>query len=65
MGLPKPCSSLDGHRCKGFSPEKDNEPPGLCRNDPGYPKLVVDVMRSVTRYLRQNPSKWDLGPHSK
>jgi hypothetical protein len=60
-----PYSSLDGPRFKGFSPEKGNEPPGLCRNDPGYPESVVEGLRSVTRYLRRILSEWDPWPHSK
>jgi hypothetical protein len=50
---------------KGFSSEKGNEPPGLYRNDLGYPELVVEGMRSITRHLRQILSERDLGPHSK
>jgi hypothetical protein len=64
-GTPEPCSSLDVHRFKGFSPEKGNEPPGLCQNDPGYPKLVVEGMRLVARYLCWILSERDPGPHSK
>jgi hypothetical protein len=50
---------------KGFSSEKGNEPPGLYRNDPGYPESTVKCMRSVTRYLRRILSERDPGPHSK
>jgi hypothetical protein len=64
-GLPKPCLSLDTHWSKGFSLKKGNEPPRLCRNDPGYPESVVKGMRSVTRYLRRIYSERDLGPHLK
>jgi hypothetical protein len=62
---PEPCSSLDVHRFKCFSPEKGNKPRGLCRNDPGYPKSVDEGLRSVTRYLHQIPNEQDPGPHSK
>jgi hypothetical protein len=49
----------------GFSSEKGNEPSGLYRNDPGYPKSVVEGMRSVARYLRRILSEQGPGPHSK
>jgi hypothetical protein len=62
---PEPCSSVDVHRFEGFSLEKGNEPSGLCRNDPGYPKSVVRGLRSVTRYLHRIPREQDLGPHLK